>query len=94
MPAGRGTALAVVASAVTHPTIWFALWPWLGPTVGYVGFVLAAEAFAWLAEAVMYWRAVRRDLPGLLLVSLGANLASFLAGVAWQAATGADGSWP
>ncbi|MFN8636258.1 MAG: hypothetical protein U0893_20610 [Chloroflexota bacterium] len=79
-----GIVLGLVASLVTHPVVWFVLPPLLVPWVGIFGYLLGAEAFAWLVEAAVFWLALRRDWPGLLLVSLCANLASFTVGAVLQ----------
>lgn len=81
VPLWHGCLLAAVASLLTHPVVWFVLPTLAAPTLGYGGYLLVAEAFAWLAEALLFFGAVRRDLAGMLLVSLVANLASFSLGV-------------
>lgn len=80
VPAVRGVAMAAGASLLTHPVAWFLLPGVLAPTLGWPGYLLIAEGFAWLVEAGIFWLATRRDPVGLLLLSLGANLASFTAG--------------
>ena len=50
------------------------------PAVGSLGYLLVAEGFAWLVETAIFWLATRRDPAGLLLLSLLANLASFMPG--------------
>ena len=80
VPARRGAWIAAGASVLTHPVVWFVLPGLLVPTVGSLGYLVAAEASAWLIEAGIFWLAIRRDLVGLLLLSLLANLASFGAG--------------
>src|SRR5215210_7171982 len=80
VPAARGVILAIVASTLTHPIVWFVLPPMLVPTIGSLGFLLVAEGFAWLAEAAIFWLATRRDPFELLLLSLVANLTSFTVG--------------
>lgn len=81
VPVWRAAGSALLASTGTHLTIWFVMAPLLVDTAGYVVFVLAAEAFAWLAEAGFYSLVVRRDPLGLLLLGLAANLSSYLIGV-------------
>ncbi|HZO31080.1 MAG TPA: hypothetical protein VFH48_34365 [Chloroflexota bacterium] len=76
----RGATIAIGASVLTHPVVWFVLPPLLVPAVGSTGYLLVAEGFAWLVEAGIFWLAIRRDPVGLLLVSLVANLASFTLG--------------
>ncbi len=75
--------VAFGASALTHPIVWW-VFPRLWPS-GYWAMVVAAEAFAVLAEAA-YMRAfgLRRALPWSLL----ANGASCAAGFAIYAVLG------
>lgn len=80
VPAARGVTIAVGASLLTHPVVWFVLPQFLVSTVGSTGYLLVAEGFAWLVEAGIFWLAIRRDPIGLLLLSLVANLASFTLG--------------
>jgi hypothetical protein len=82
--AGRAIAAGAVASAVTHPIVWFVLPDLLTPPLGVLAYLLVAEGFAWLVETAVFWLAVRRDVPGLLLLSLLANLASFTVGMVLQ----------
>ena len=89
VPFRSGITLGLAGSLLTHPVVWFVLPGLLLPEVGWRGYLLTAEAFAWLAEAALYWLAVwrltaRRDLVGLLLLSLLANLASFSVGAILQ----------
>lgn len=79
-----GATLGILASLLTHPIVWFVLPGLLLPSVGYAGYLIFAETFAWLAEALLLWICLRRDLPGMLLLSLAANLASFLVGALLQ----------
>ena len=77
VPAVRGAIIAALASLLTHPIVWF-VFPAL--VTGTLGYLLAAEGFAWLVEAGIFWLATRRDPVGLLLLSLVANMASFTVG--------------
>ena len=77
VPAVRGAVIAAVASLLTHPIVWFVFPALVSDTLGYL---LAAEGFAWLVEAGIFWLATRRDPVGLLLLSLVANMASFTVG--------------
>jgi hypothetical protein len=77
VPFSRGLSIAAGASLVTHPVVWFVLPGLLVPVGGSLGYLLVAEAFAWLTEAGVFWLTTRRDPVGLLLLSLVANLASF-----------------
>lgn len=84
VPPSRGVLIAAGANLLTHPIVWFVLPGWLVPVAGSLGYLLIAEAFAWLTEAGIFWLAARRDPVGLLLLSLVANLASFsFGGVLW-----------
>ena len=80
----RAAVLDVAANLLTHPIVWFVLVPTLRPLVGDVNATLTAEAVAWLVEGAAFWLVVRRDALGLLLLSLLANLTSYLVGVALQ----------
>jgi hypothetical protein len=81
----RGVVVGAGASLLSHPVVWFPLYGVLAPSVGYLGYLILAEAFAWLLEAAIFWLVIRRDVPGLLLLSLVANLASFALGATLQA---------
>jgi hypothetical protein len=80
VPVPRGIMIALVASLLTHPVVWFALPASLVPSLGTLGYLLVAEAFAWLAEAAIFWAGTRADPVGLLLLSLIANITSFTVG--------------
>jgi hypothetical protein len=80
VPIARGLIVGMVASLLTHPVVWFVLPSWLAPGIGHLGYLIVAEAYAWLVEAVIYWLITRRDVVGVLLLSLLANLASFATG--------------
>ena len=75
-PKWKKLAIAMGASAITHPFVWFGfpmLWAVIGRPGGYWGMVAAAETFAIVVEGVYLWRlGVRKAL----LWSLGANAAS------------------
>ncbi len=78
-----GLKVAFLASALTHPIVWFvfpALWPG-----GYVSMVVAAELFAWGAEA-LWLRAHRVERAALW--SFIANAASFCIGMALRSCFG------
>ncbi len=73
--------VGLVPSAITHPFVWF-LFPRMqehGAT--YLQMALAAELFAWLAEALLLWRALRTSWRRALLVSLLANSSSVAVGL-------------
>jgi hypothetical protein len=73
---GRAAALAVLVNLVTHPVLWYGL-SRAGP-----GWFVPAEASVVLVEALGCWLLLRREPALLLLVSLFANTASVLAGLA------------
>lgn len=64
---------AFAASALTHPVVWFVIFP--GLPVGYVEKVAVAEVFAVLVEALWLRGALKR--PRALAWSLAANGLSF-----------------
>jgi hypothetical protein len=65
------------ASAVTHPIVWFVIFPFV--PLPYLGLVVLAESFAVVAEAI-YFR-VLLGRRGVWLWSLVANAASFGTGL-------------
>lgn len=76
---------AASLSAVTHPAVWYVLPPLCyGVGLGYGAMVLIAELFAWLVEAAMLMGYGVRPFRALA-VSLVANGASVLAGMAARA---------
>lgn len=64
---------ALGASALTHPVVWFVIFPWV--PAGYVERAVLAEVFAVLVEALWLRVALRR--PRALGWSLLANGLSF-----------------
>lgn len=74
LPARLG--LAFAASAVTHPFVWFVFPPLLKPLLGWWGYLLIAEAFAVIVEALMMRAAGLKDalLWALLANGLSAGL--------------------
>jgi hypothetical protein len=80
-------AQAFGASLVTHPILWFVIFPHLHAS--YLGKCVAGELFAWLVEAA-YLRALRIEprWPRALLCSLAANGASVAVGLLLRALTG------
>ena len=82
---GRALAIALGASALTHPVVWFAF-PRLVPEP-YWAMLATAEVFAVGAEA-LYLRGFK--LPRALETSLIANAASFGVGLVSRALLG----WP
>ena len=75
LPAGRRWLLAVGASTLTHPIVWFAF-PW--STASYGSTIVAAECFALLTEAGMVCLA---GIKFPLRWSFVANAASVLMGI-------------
>jgi hypothetical protein len=74
-------AASAVATAVTHPQLWFSLVPWLSDHLGYWTSVALAEIAVVLVEGVLIaWMADLR-LQRAMLVSLVANAASFGVGI-------------
>lgn len=71
--------MALAASAITHPFVWF-VFPRLAAAldVGYLPYAVFAELFAWLVEAWFFQRAARVPIARALLASLSANAASVL----------------
>ncbi len=67
----------LTASALTHPFVWF-VFPFVGAGIhlGYLGFAVLAELFAWLVEAFYFARDRRIPLRRALCVSFCANAAS------------------
>ncbi|MHB8958317.1 MAG: hypothetical protein ACYDAN_01665 [Candidatus Limnocylindrales bacterium] len=86
VPLPRLAALVGFANLASHPLVWFVFTQLF--LVGTIAYTLAAEGWAFGIEAAFYAVAV----PGLqarraVLVSLAANLASFLVGrLLWQVA--------
>ena len=78
LPAAVGS--AVLVNLATHPVVWFALLPALEPRIGYTGYVIIAELFAWWAEWLLLYGWTRRYPRILLLISLLANGTSVLVG--------------
>jgi hypothetical protein len=68
---------AFVASAITHPVIWFVIFPYL--PLPYAWTVVCAEAFAYLVEAAYFAWLLRRRRAWLW--SAVANGASFGVGM-------------
>jgi hypothetical protein len=75
----RVAALVVFANLVTHPLVWY-VWSQVF-LIGTAEYVIAAEAWAILAEAIFYLVVVRGIRPSrALAVAAVANVASFAAG--------------
>lgn len=68
---------SILASTLTIPYVWF-VFPPLAPA----GWGIASgEAFAFLAEALIYRRLLPASWPTAILYSAAANLASYLFGI-------------
>lgn len=73
--------LALLPSALTHPMLWFALFPPLYRQMGYWPSVVASEIIVWLVEAAILHALTRRSIPRALVWAFGANLVSVLVGL-------------
>jgi hypothetical protein len=74
-------AASAVATAVTHPQLWFTVVPWLSDRLGYWPSVAVGEIAVVFAEgALIAWMA-QLKIQRAMLVSLVANTASFAAGL-------------
>ena len=82
--------LALLPSALTHPLLWFALFPPLYQRLGYWPAVGVAEVLVWLAEAAILLGLTRLPVQRALLWALGANAASVVTGFATSELFG----WP
>ena len=80
----RSLALAVGVNAVSHPLLWFALLPALGPVVGPPADLLVGEGVVVALEASILVLAVRRERVALLAFAVVANAASLLVGLVLQ----------
>ena len=72
-----GIPSAFGASAITHPLLWFVLFPYLN--LSYVWQIVVGESFAVLVEAAYFAFLLRRRRA--LLLSVLANAASFGTGM-------------
>jgi hypothetical protein len=72
--------LVAFASLATHPLVWY-VWTQVF-LVGTPEYLVAAEAWAFGAEALFYWAAFRAaGVRRAIVVSAAANAASFAAGI-------------
>ena len=69
---------SIFASSLTLPYVWF-VFPYL-PNLHYPQNLILSELFAWLAEALFYKIFLKLSPKQALLISLAANLASFVFG--------------
>lgn len=65
------------ASAITHPIVWFVIFPFV--PLPYLGSIVLAESFAVVVEAIYFRFLLRR--PGVWVWALAANGASFGTGL-------------
>ncbi len=79
-PLHAATASAV-ATAVTHPQLWFNFVPALADGLGYWPTVALGEALVIVVEGMLIAWMAQLKLQRAMLVSLVANAASFAAGV-------------
>jgi hypothetical protein len=81
--------VGLIANLVTHPNVWFTLYPLLVPRFGTAWYLAVSELFAFWVEALLLYAVGRRNFPALLATSFVANSASFVAGTAlfWFAAS-------
>ena len=79
----RAGASAMLGSALSHPPVWFGALA-LYPVIGVSPTMLAVEAFAAGAEAVVYRLITRADWARCFLVSISVNALSWGAGVLVQ----------
>lgn len=77
--------IAFGASALTHPIVWFGFFHPIFDDVPYWPRVIAAEHFAWLAEAAYLHFGFKIKPARALLWALIANAASVLLGFASRA---------
>jgi hypothetical protein len=74
--------LALGASTVTHPFVWFAF-PWLAEelSLAWTPVAVGAELFAWFVEAVFFVLVAKVRWRRAIIVSLLANAASVTLGL-------------
>ena len=66
----------IVANTITLPFVWF-FFPFLSD---YLTFLIISELFAFIAEALLYFKILKLKLINAVKISLIANLVSFLIG--------------
>ena len=79
-PLHRGKLIGLVfcASTITHPILWFVLYPWsLELELPYNSFLLIGEGYVWLVEGLLYKVG---KLPFPFLLSLMLNASSYILG--------------
>lgn len=91
-PVGPRAALALLPSTLTHPILWFVLFPPLRHALGYVGAVLVGELVVVVTEGVVLtsFLAGRDRLLRAFATSLLANVLSTTVGLTSRALFG----WP
>jgi hypothetical protein len=82
----RAALLGAVLNLFTHPILWWSL----APRPALPRFVVA-EVLVGAAEAALLWAVLRREPVGLAALSVAANTASVLAGLAAGAVSAAAG---
>jgi hypothetical protein len=68
--------VGALGSLLTLPILWFVLPAWFPPGIA----IVLGEALAVVVEALLYWRLLPARLLVALVLSVSANLASFVAG--------------
>jgi len=80
LPWGRRLGAAFGTTTLTHPCVWFVLPGLFVPWLGYWGYVVVAESFAVLVEALLCC-GLGTTLPRAFTASFVANAASLGAGL-------------
>jgi len=79
-------ALGVVVNVISHPLLWFVIYPAVAATTGSnVAALVVSETAVWLGEAGGLRLLVGRQFAALLLISLAANSLSLTLGLVLQA---------
>ena len=75
---GRFVLLFFAASTITHPILWFVLYPWsIDLQLSYNMFIFLGEGYVWLVEGMLYKVA---KLPYPFVWSLLLNTSSYVFG--------------
>ena len=70
--------LILSASTITHPILWFVLYPWsVELQLSYTTFVVFGEGYVWIVEGLLYKVA---KLPYPFILSLLLNTSSYVFG--------------
>jgi|SRR3989344_2097777 len=70
--------IGACASILTLPYVWFIFPKYI---LDYTAYLIVAELFAFLFETIFYWQTLELRFDKALLISLLANLISFLIGL-------------